>query len=395
MNAHHSIVIAGGGTAGLTVAARLLNEDPSLDVLIIEPSEWHYYQPIWTLVGAGVVPLEESRRPQREYIPAGATWAQDRVARFEPDQNRVVLESGATVTYDQLVVALGIELHWDAIEGLKGHLGRDGICSNYDYDTVDSTWRFLRDFPGGNAVFTFPTLPIKCAGAPQKIMYLADDWIRKLGVRDRSKVIYAASSPAIFGVAKYRTALEEIVRRKEIDTMFRTHLVAVRPASKEAVFHHLDTGEETVVPYTLLHVVPPQRSPKVVRESALANAEGWVEVDKYRLQHVRYPNVFSLGDNSSLPTSRTGAAVRKEAPVLVQNLLALRGGRPMLASYDGYSSCPLVTGYGKMMLAEFDYDGVPAETFPFDQSRERYSMWALKRWGLPELYWNGMLRGRA
>jgi len=169
----------------------------------------------------------------------------------------------------------------------------------------------------------------------------------------------------------------------------------VRPKSKEAVFHNLDTQEETVLPYNLLHVVPPQTAPRVVRESALANADGWVEVEKYRLQHVRNPNVFSLGDNSSLPTSRTGAAVRKEAPVLVENLLALRAGKPMLATYDGYSSCPLVTGYGKMMLAEFDYDGNPAETFPFDQARERFSMWALKRWGLPELYWNGMLRGRA
>jgi sulfide:quinone oxidoreductase len=274
-------------------------------------------------------------------------------------------------------------------------MGKDGICSNYDYDTVQSTWKFLKDFPGGNAVFTTPVLPIKCAGAPQKIMYLADDWMRRRGVRDRSKVIYASTTAGIFGVPKYANALKEIVAQRNIETHFRQELVAIRAASREAVFRHLDNGSELVLNYQLLHVVPPQTAPDVVRRSSLVDSAGWVEVDKYTMQHTRYPNVFSLGDNSSLPTSRTGAAIRKQAPAMVENLLAYRAGEPLLAQYDGYSSCPIVTGYGKLILAEFDYDGKPTETFPFDQSRERYSMWALKRWGLPEMYWNGMLRGRA
>jgi len=395
MSKHHSVLIAGGGSAGITVAARLLLADPTLDVAIIEPSEWHYYQPIWTLVGAGVVPLEESRRPTSEYIPAGATWIQDKVALFDPDANAVELTSGERITYDNLVVALGMQLHWDKIAGLKDALGKDGVCSNYDYHTVNSTWKFLKDFPGGNAIFTFPQLPIKCAGAPQKIMYLTDDWLRQRGVREKSRVIYGTTQAGIFGVPRYAASLREVIKRKQIEPFYRHELVEVRAKSREAVFRHLDEGREVVLPYQLLHAVPAQTAPDVVRKSPLANADGWVEVDKYRMQHVRYPNVFSLGDNSSLPTSRTGAAIRKQAPVLVENMLAFRAQKPQLATYDGYSSCPLVTGYGKLILAEFDYDGKPAETFPFDQSRERYSMWALKRWGLPELYWNGMLRGRA
>ncbi|MBL8946239.1 MAG: NAD(P)/FAD-dependent oxidoreductase [Myxococcales bacterium] len=395
MRTHHAVVVVGGGTGGISVAARLRAADPTLDVAIVEPSPWHYYQPIWTLVGAGVFDRDISRRPQADYIPAGATWIRQRAAELRPEANLVVLANGDELEYEQLVVAMGIELDWAAIDGLDGHLGEGGICSNYAWDSVESTWKFLRDFRGGNAVFTFPSTPIKCAGAPQKIMYLADDWMRKTGVRDRSRVIYASATPAIFGVKHYREALEPVVQRKGIETLFRHDLVAVRPAAKEAVFKQLDGGDEVVLRYDLLHVVPPQRAPEVVRRSALANAAGWVDVDKHTTRHVRYPNVFSLGDNSSLPTSRTGAAIRKQAPVLVAQLLATRDGTASTASYDGYASCPLVTGYGKLILAEFDYDGNPAESFGFDQRRERYSMYAMKAYALPEMYWNGMLRGRA
>ncbi len=395
MNRHHSVLVVGGGTGGLSVAARLREADPALDIAVVEPSEHHFYQPIWTLVGGGVFDKEISKRPQADYVPSGVTWIKDSVRAFDPEKNTVSLAAGGDVTYDQLVVALGMQLDWHKIDGLGGHLGKDGICSNYSFDSVDSTWKFLRDFKGGNAIFTFPSTPVKCAGAPQKIMYLADDWLRKTGVREKSNVIYASAAAAIFGVKHYREALEPIVARKEIITHFRHDLVAVRPPSKEAVFRNLDTNEELILPYELLHVVPPQSAPDVVKKSALAAKDGWVEVDKYTTQHVRFPNVFSLGDNASLPTSRTGAAIRKQAPVLSENLLAFRAGKPLPSKYDGYASCPLVTGYGKLILAEFDYDGKPMESFPFDQRRERYSMYALKAYGLPSMYWNGMLRGRA
>jgi sulfide:quinone oxidoreductase len=395
MTQHVSVLIVGGGTAGISVAARLRNAENPPEVAILEPSEHHYYQPIWTLVGGGVFDREVSRRPEADYIPPGVTWIRDAVASFEPESNAVVTRGGERITYDQLVVALGIQLDWGKIKGLEGHLGKEGICSNYSYEHVESTWRFLRDFRGGNAVFTFPSTPVKCAGAPQKIMYLADDALRRSGVRGRSKIIYAAATPGIFGVKHYAPALRAVVERKGIETCFKHDLVEVRPASKEAVFRHVETNDERVIEYELLHVVPPQSAPDVVKKSALANAAGWVEVDKYSLQHPRFPGVFSLGDNSSLPTSRTGAAIRKQAPVLVENLLALRRGKPLTASYDGYASCPLVTGYGRLILAEFDYDGNPAESFPFDQTRERYSMYAFKAYALPEIYWNGMLRGRA
>jgi len=390
----YPIVIVGGGTGGLSVAARLAAQLPAGTVALVEPSDNHYYQPLWTLVGAGVFDKSITERPEADYIPDGVVWIKDAVAAFAPDVKQVVTKTGERIGYEQLVVALGMQLDWQKIEGLPDALGKAGVCSNYRYDLVDSTWRTLQSIEEGNAIFTFPSTPVKCAGAPQKIMYLADDHLRQRGIRERTPVIFASANKAIFGVERYAKTLRGVIARKQIETLFRHDLVAVRATSREAVFRNLDDGSERILPYAMLHVVPPQSAPDVIKQSALADPAGWVDVDKHTLQHLRYPEVWSLGDCSSLPTSRTGAAIRKQAPILVENLLAQRAGEPLPARYDGYSSCPLVTGYGKLVLAEFDYDGKPAESFPFDQSKERYSMWALKTYGLPEMYWNGMLRGR-
>lgn len=391
---HHQVIIIGAGTAGISVAARLLAARPDLDVAIIEPSETHYYQPLWTLVGGGVFKKEETARPQADVIPNGATWIRDAAAAFEPEKNAVITRDEQRYTYDFLVVAPGIQLNWSAIKGLEGQVGKNGICSNYSYETVDSTWENLKDFKGGNAIFTFPSTPIKCAGAPQKIMWLVEHYLEKNNLRDASNIIYASATAGIFGVKRYGDALNKLVEARNIKTHFRRNLVEVRPDKKEAVFEDLDGGEKLVLKYDMLHVVPPQGPPDFVKNSPLANAEGWVDVHKHTTQHNKYPNVFGLGDGSSLPTSRTGAAVRKEAPVTATNLLAAMDGKPLTASYDGYASCPLVTGYGRLILAEFGYDGKIMETFPFDQTRERYSMYMLKAYGLPEMYWHGMLEGR-
>ncbi|MCB9649919.1 MAG: NAD(P)/FAD-dependent oxidoreductase [Deltaproteobacteria bacterium] len=394
MSEHHSVVIVGGGTGGLTVAARLCASPNPPKVAIIEPSEKHYYQPIWTLVGGGVFPKEISERDEAEFIPNGATWIKDAVASFAPDKNELTTKGGKTITYDQLVIAAGIQLEWGKVKGLEGEVGKNGICSNYSYQTVESTYKALQGFKGGNAVFTHPNTPIKCGGAPQKIMYLAEEFFRKSGVRKQSNLHFYIATPKIFSVPKYADALMNVCAKRGIENHFSQDLVEVRPSSKEAVFRGVLDGSESVVKYDMLHVTPPMGAPTFLKQSGLGNEGGWIEVDKHTLQHVRHENVFALGDCSNLPTSKTGAAIRKQAPAVVENVLALRAGKALTGHYDGYTSCPLVTGYGKLILAEFDYNLVPQESFAFDQSQERYSMYALKAYALPQMYWHGMLRGR-
>ena len=394
---HHQVLIVGGGAAGITVAARLKKARPALDIAILEPSSDHYYQPGWTLVGGGVFSLEQTRRNEASLIPAGVSWIRESVAGFAPESNSVSTSGGQTISYDALVVATGMKLNWDAIKGLPDALGKGGVCSNYSKDLAAYTWECIQNFKGGNAVFTCAPMPIKCPGAPQKIAYLADDAIKRdPAIAAKSKVIYATATPGIFGVPTYAAPLREVVARKGIDARYCHTLIEVRPASKEAVFRVSKEGEEPreeVINYELLHVTPPMAASDVVAQSPLAAASGFVEVGKHNLQHVRFPNVFAIGDVSGMPNSKTAAAVRGQAPVLVTNLLAQLECGQGQGSYDGYSCCPLITGYGKTIMAEFNYEQQPVPSFPLDPTKERWSMWVMKTAVLPWVYWNRMLKG--
>ncbi|MEW9105795.1 FAD/NAD(P)-binding oxidoreductase [Paenibacillus sp.] len=393
---YYTIAIVGAGSAGLSVAARLLRQSKAFQgsIVIIDPQKNHYYQPLWTLVGGGVVKKETTSRSLQSLIPKGADWLQEAVAQFQPSENQIVTAEGTVIKYDALVVTAGIQVNWDHIKGLKECIGQEGVCSNYDYRYVDSTWESIHQFRGGNAIFTQPSTPIKCGGAPQKIMYLADDAFRQMGVRAKTNIIFASGNASIFAVPKYAAALDRVVERKGITTKYKMNLIEVRADKREAVFEHVDTKEQETIKYDMLHVVPPMSAPSFIQNSPLSGPGGWVEVDKHSLQHVRFENVFALGDCSNLPTSKTGAAIRKQAPVAARNIINWLAGQPLDASYDGYTSCPLVTGYNRLILAEFDYQLTPRETFPFDQSKERYSMYVLKKDLLPKMYWHGMLKGR-
>ena len=396
LSSQYQILIIGGGTAGITVASQLLVADKNLQIAIIEPSDKHYYQPAWTLVGGGVYQQEDTVKPEKEVIPDGVVWIQDYCQEFLPEQNTVVTTSGQNISYEYLIVAAGIQINWHSIKGLPEALGKDGVCSNYDYQQAPKTWATIEGFKGGTAIFTYPNTPIKCAGAPQKIMYLAEETFQKAGVRQQSQVIYCTAGGGIFGVPTYAKPLMNVVKRKDIELKVKHNLVEIKTDPKEAIFEVAgEEGTTTVaIAYDMIHVTPPMSAPDFIKNSPLANAAGWVDVDKYTLQHNTYSNIFSLGDASSLPNSKTAAAVRAQAPVLVQNLLSLMTARSLAKQYDGYACCPLVTGYGKIILAEFDYDQKPSPSFPLDPTKERYSMWLLKKYALPYIYWQRMLKGK-
>jgi sulfide:quinone oxidoreductase len=395
--AHHQIVIIGGGNAGISTAAQLLRKNKSLDIAIVDPADKHYYQPAWTLVGGGAFDITKTERTEASVMPKGVTWIKQKALAFTPDQNLVTLEQGP-LTYDFMIVCPGIQLNWSDIKGLPETLGKNQVCSNYAFETAPYTFECLQQFKGGKAIFHNPSTPVKCGGAPHKIMYLAADYFRKHGLLSKADIQYWSGGAKLFAVPVYEKTLLEVVKRGNIKLHFQYNLTAIDGPNKVATFVGFgdqNKGEEVQVPFDMIHVTPPQSAPDFIRNSVLANSGGWVDVDKSTLQHVRHANIFSLGDASGLPISKTGAAIRKQAPVVVTNLLDVIAGRQPSATYLGYTSCPLVTGYGKLVLAEFDYNNTPMETFPFDQSKERWSMYQLKREVLPRMYWGAILKGLA
>lgn len=418
MKSHYQILIVGGGTAGIMTAAQLLAKNKKLDIAIIEPSETHYYQPAWTLVGAGTYDFKKTAKPMADVMPSGVDWVKDKATGFHPDQNSVSTEINGDITYDYLVVAPGLVMEPSMIKGLPEAIEKGVACSNYI--NPEYTWEVIRNFKKGNALFTQPTTPIKCGGAPQKIAYLAADHFRKQGLKNNTNVIFATPGSVIFGVKEIRDTLTKVIDRygihfkpfyspKEIDVENRiVHFNHTAPEENRCIINEdNELGEQMVgdvdisIPFDMLHLAPPQAAPKFVRDSVLVNDAGWLDVDHHSMQHNKYSNVFGLGDVAALPTAKTGAAVRKQVPVVVDNILKLmKNSTADNKSYNGYSSCPLVTGYGKMTLAEFDYknnfipDPKLKRMLVFNSDKEHWRLWMLKKYGLPNLYWNKMLKGK-
>ncbi|MFM0631946.1 bifunctional protein tyrosine phosphatase family protein/NAD(P)/FAD-dependent oxidoreductase [Paraburkholderia xenovorans] len=398
--ASHDIVIVGAGAAGVAAASSLLARDRNLDIAIIDPAGVHYYQPGWTMVGAGVFDPEMTARDMAAVLPRQVHWIKAAVAAFEPEKNAVVLEGCRVVSYRQLIVCPGLKLDWHAIDGLSETLGRNGVTSNYRYDLAPYTWQLVRELKGGRALFTQPPMPIKCAGAPQKAMYLSSDHWRRTGRLEQIDVQFFNAGAVLFGVADYVPALMEYVKRYDIALNFGFNLSAIDGPGKRAIFRRtLENGsvESVTHEFEMIHVVPPQKAPDFIRVSPLADKAGWIDVNPATLRHKTYSNVFALGDAANTPNAKTAAAARKQAPVVAHNVLAALGKVRGEAAYDGYGSCPLTVERGKIVLAEFLYGGKVAPTLPtwlIDGKRPSRLAWLLKERILPPLYWQGMLKGR-
>ena len=397
---HYDIVIVGGGAAGIAAAASLLKRTHKLSVAIIEPADVHYYQPGWTLVGAGVFKQNQTVRTMASLIPAGAEWVQAAVGVFEPEQNRVLLEDSRPIYYDRLVVAPGIKLDWHAIDGLVETLGHNGVTSNYRFDLAPYTWQLVSQLKRGRALFTQPPMPIKCAGAPQKAMYLSGDHWLRTGVLNDIEIGFHNAGEVLFGVADYVPALMDYVERYQAQLNFGQRLVRIDGPAKTAWFESTgDNGETTVSEqsFDMIHVCPPQTAPDFIRQSPLADAAGWVDVDQNTLQHKRWQNIWGLGDAMNAPNAKTAAAARMQAPVVANNLLHSLGLADAVTHYNGYGSCPLTVERGKIVLAEFGYGGKLLPSFPrwvINGQKPSRLAWILKEKVLPPIYWQAMLKGK-
>lgn len=396
----HQIVIVGGGAAGISVASSLLARNSGLDIAIIDPADTHYYQPGWTMVGGGIFSAEQTVRTMASVIPKGVTWIKAAVAAFEPEQNMVTLEGCRLVKYEKLIVCPGIKLNWHGIEGLVETLGQNGVTSNYRYDLAPYTWELVSSMRKGKAIFTQPPMPIKCAGAPQKAMYLSGDhWFRSGELHNIDIALYS-STPGLFGVKEYVPALMKYVEKYDADLNFNHTLTKIDGKQKLAWFSKkLEDGSvETIATnFDMIHVVPPQVAPDFIRSSTIVDDAGWVDVSKDTLQHKRYPNIYGLGDVINAPNAKTAAAARKQAPVVATNILFDLNKSSTKAIYNGYGSCPLTVERGKVILAEFGYGGKLLPSFPkwiLNGQKPTKLAWILKETILPPMYWKAMLKGR-
>jgi len=353
---HHEIVIIGGGNAGLATAAQLRRAGQE-DIAVIEPSMAHYYQPLWTLVGGGCAASSASRRSEASVMPQGVAWVRDHAEQIDPDAQQVTTASGGQIGYDRLVVAPGIQLDWDKVPGMAPALDTSSVSSNYRFDLAPKTWKGIQALRSGVAVFSMPAGPIKCAGAPQKIAYLAADYWRQQGVLEQIRVVLVLPTPGMFGVKVFADELEKVAAHYGIEVHKNSEVTEIDPDTRQVTITDNEAGSREQVGYDFLHVVPPQSAPDWIKASPLAdpdNPGGYVQIDKNTMQHTRYGNVFALGDAGSSPNSKTGAAIRKQTPVVVKNLRASIAGTALTASYGGYASCPLTTARNKVLLAEFD-----------------------------------------
>lgn len=399
----HKVVIVGAGAAGSSVSHQLLRSGKykSDDIAVVDPATWHHYQPGWTLVGGGLKDKDDLRMRMTDVLDAKLKFYNEGVQAFTPEDNAVTLATGDKLQYEQLIVCPGIHISYDKIKGMPEALADPSlpVSTIYGYEGVDKVFGTVEKLRRGKALFTQPAGMIKCAGAPQKVMWLALDHWKRAGLYKAGDagseigITFATALPAMFGVPKYSAALEQLRQERGVEGLFQHDLVEID--GDKATFALAD-GSKTTRQFDLLHAVPKMGPHAFVAGSPLADAAGLVEVDQSTLRHAKHANVWALGDASSLPTAKTAAAVTSQAPVLVANLLSAVEGKEPVAAYDGYTSCPLTTEYGKVLLAEFKYGGQPKETFAsfgLDQATPRRAFYHLKKDFFPWVYKNYMVKG--
>ena len=396
----YDVVIVGAGSGGIAAAASLLKRKSDLRIVLIDPSEAHYYQPGWTMVGGGVFDSMSTYRQTKSLIPRGVSWIQQAVASFSPAKDYIELSDGKLIYYRHLVVSPGLTLNWGGVEGLEETLGRNGVTSNYRFDLAPYTWKLVSELKSGKAIFTQPPMPIKCAGAPQKALYLSADHWQKSGMSASVDIHFYNAGGVLFGVKDYVPALQSYIDKYNAKVHYSHNLVKIDGDSKTAWFknNNGDTSEEIVqTDFEMIHVCPPQIAPQFVRDSELSDGAGWLDVDKHTLRHTKFENVWGLGDVMNTPNAKTMAAVRKQVPVVATNIIAALNKQEIRAAYDGYGSCPLTVERGKIVLAEFGYGGKLLPSFPqwlIQGTKPTRLAWLLKSRVLPDIYWHAMLKGR-
>ena len=398
------ILIAGAGAAGLSAAAQLANRLEGATITIFDARKDHYYQPGFTLIAAGLKPMNYSLSATADYIPSDVKWVQEGITEFDPVGNKVVTEKGQAVGYDFLIVATGLKLDFAGIQGMDVNLiGKNGLgCPYAGPAAAYATWKSISEFAdkGGVGLFGRPKTEMKCAGAPIKHTFITDDHLRRRGNRGKAELLYTAQNKTLFSVPIVSEKVRMLYEDRGVKIHYDHVLTAIDPGRRRATY---DTPTGKVeIDYDYLNAIPPMRAPDAVRNSPLRwqegnfAADGWMEVDKGTLRHRRFANVFGIGDVAGVPKGKTAASVKWQVPVAVDHLVASIAGKTSEMIFTGYTSCPLITRMGRAMLVEFDYKDNLVPSFPgiIAPLEELWITWVMKTIALKPTY-IAMLRGKA
>jgi len=362
---------------------------------IVDKEEAHYYQPGFLFIPFGKYSKEDVIKPKQKFFPKGTDVIYSAIDRIDAENNSVILENQETLTYDYLIIATGSEICPDEVEGLSDELWHKSIFDFYTIEGATALAGFLKDWEGGKMVLNIAEMPIKCPVAPLEFVFLADDYFKDKGIRDKVDITLVTPLDAAFTKPVAAKALGGFLDEKGINLVTEFNIGRVDNEQKKIV-----SWDEREIDFDLLITIPTNMGSKAIERSGLGDELNFIPTNKHTLQSEAYDNIFVIGDATNLPSSKAGSVAHFESDILFENLMAAIEGKPLEASFDGHANCFIESGGGKGLLIDFNYDVEPLPgkfpipgIGPFSLLKET-RMNHLGKMGFKWLYWNALIKGK-
>jgi sulfide:quinone oxidoreductase len=403
------IVIIGGGIAGIATASKLSQQLDQAKITILEPNkDSTQYQEGYTFLASGIWEKDDVIYKRDDFIPRGVTLIKEKAVEFNPDYNTITTDNGRKLKYDFLVVAAGVKLNYSAIKGLEevGEAYSTGdntlvskiltslnVSSVYTINSAEDTWKNIQQLVENgkknknlNALFTTPNTQIKAAGVSFSMMNMVYSRLKQSSLHTHTQISYYTSNNFLLPIKKYNENMIEKLTIKNIDYFYKHNLTQIK--NNQAIFNNNIKQD-----FNFLHITPPMKAPDELGKSLIGSKDGWIPVDKESLQHLEYKNIFALGDIANIPFGKTAGSIRKQYPIVVNNILSIiKNGKISKTNlkYDGYTIYSILTGIETAMFIQFD---LSKNNYP-DAMKQRYIWWLFKLYLSKPLTMYGLLKAR-
>lgn len=391
------ILILGAGTGGTMMLNRLSKAlDPEeYKLTIVDKDTTHYYQPGFLFIPFGLYSEQDVIKPKRDFFPKNADVILSEIDRIKPEENEVILKNGDVLSYDILIIATGTEIRPGEIEGMAGELWYKSIFDFYTINGAVALANFLDTWDGGKMVLNIAEMPIKCPVAPLEFLFLADDYFKKKGMRDKVDITFATPLDAAFTKPIAAKELGGFLEEKNINLVTEFNIGRVDNDEKKIV-----SWDEREVDFDLLVTIPTNMGIEAIERSGMGDELNFIPTDKHTLRSENWDNVFVIGDATDLPSSKAGSVAHFESDILFENLMSAIKGEPLTANFDGHANCFIESGDGKGLLIDFNYETEPLPgkfpipgIGPFSLLKEtKMNHWG--KLGFKWLYWNMLIKGR-